>query len=98
MAITESGLYVQNFVDMMDATQLAFNYISDAMNCALGDNTPTPNFTPNPASSDISAAEVSGTGQTGKVALVPTPVLSCGTPAPSQGSAPATSPTAGVSW
>jgi len=75
MAITESGLYVQNFVDMMDATQLAFNYISDAMNCALVDNTATPNFTTNTAWADISAAEITGTGYTAKGAVLGTKTL-----------------------
>jgi len=75
MAITESGMFVQNFVDMFDATQLAFNYIGDAMNCALVDNTATPNFTTNTAWADISAAEVSGTGYTAKGAVLGTKTL-----------------------
>ncbi len=62
MAITESGLYVQNFVDMMDATQLAFDYVSDTIRCALVTDSETPNFSTDTAWADISANEVGASG------------------------------------
>jgi len=62
MAITESGMYVQNFVDTMDATQLAFNYIGDDMRCALVTDAAAPNFSTHTAWADISASEVAASG------------------------------------
>ncbi len=62
MAITESGLYIQNFVDTHDATQLAFDYISDTMTCPLVTDTEAPNFDTDTAFADISANEVGNSG------------------------------------
>ena len=44
MAITASGLYVVNWLDMFDATQLAFAYLADTMKIALFTDAITPNF------------------------------------------------------
>lgn len=68
MAWTASGLYVANWIDIVDATQLAINLNLDTYKIALQSNTATPNF-----STDVSwtnANEVFGTGwPTGGVAL-----------------------------
>lgn len=68
MAITVSGLYVANFIDVLDATQLAIDLSLATHKLALYNNTKTPNF-----SSDVSYSatnEVSGTGwAAGGVAL-----------------------------
>ena len=44
MSITASGLYVVTFIDVFDATQLAFAYLADTMKIALFTDTVTPNF------------------------------------------------------
>jgi hypothetical protein len=45
-----SGMFLVNWVDMFDATQLAFNMLSDTMKYALfTDTTTTPNFSTNTA-------------------------------------------------
>lgn len=68
MAITVSGLYVANFIDVLDATQLAIDLSLITHKWALYNNTKTPNF-----SSDVGYSatnEVSGTGwAAGGVAL-----------------------------
>jgi hypothetical protein len=68
VAITVSGLYVANFIDVLDATQLAIDLSLTTHKWALYNNTKTPNF-----SSDIAYSatnEVSGTGwAAGGVAL-----------------------------
>jgi hypothetical protein len=68
VAVTVSGLYVANFIDVLDATQLAIDLSLTSHKLALLSNSATPNF-----SSDVSWSntnEVSGTGwATGGVAL-----------------------------
>lgn len=66
MAITVSGLYCATFVDILDASQLAVDLVSDTVKCALFTNTITPNFTTDTAYgvSPYDANEVSGTGYT----------------------------------
>ena len=44
MAVTVSGLYVQNIIDMADGTQLALNFALDTHRVALLSNSATPNF------------------------------------------------------
>jgi hypothetical protein len=60
MAVTVSGLYVANIIDVFDATQLAVDLSLTTHKIALISNSATPNF-----SSDVSWSstnEVSGTG------------------------------------
>jgi hypothetical protein len=68
MAVTVSGLYVANMIDVYDATQLAVDLSLTTHKIALITNSATPNF-----SSDVSWSstnEVSGTGwASGGVAL-----------------------------
>lgn len=68
MAVTVSGLYVANFIDILDATQLAVDLSLTTHKWALLSNSATPNF-----STDVSWSntnEVSGTGwATGGIAL-----------------------------
>jgi hypothetical protein len=68
MAVTASGLYVTNMIDVFDATQLAIDLSLTTHKIALLSNAATPDF-----SSDVtwnSTNEVSGTGwATGGVAL-----------------------------
>jgi len=68
MAFTLSGLYVANWIDILDATQLAIDLSLTTHKLALYNNTKTPNF-----STDVSYSatnEVSGTGwAAGGVAL-----------------------------
>lgn len=68
MAITVSGLYVANFIDILDATQLAIDLSLTTHKLALYNNSKTPNF-----STDVGYSatnEVSGTGwAAGGVAL-----------------------------
>lgn len=68
MAITVSGIYVQNVVDVFDATQLAIDLSLTTHKIALLNNTATPAF-----DTDVtwnSTNEVSGTGwASGGIAL-----------------------------
>jgi hypothetical protein len=68
MTWTVSGLYVANFIDVLDATQLAIDLSLTTHKLALYNTTKTPNY-----SSDVSYSatnEVSGTGwPAGGVAL-----------------------------
>lgn len=68
MAWTASGLYVDNMIDVFDATQLAIDLSLTTHKIALQNNSATPDF-----SADVtwnSTNEVSGTGwATGGVAL-----------------------------
>jgi hypothetical protein len=60
MAWTVSGMYVANWIDILDTTQLAINLNLDTYKIALQSNSATPNF-----SSDVTwnnTNEVSGTG------------------------------------
>lgn len=68
MAITVSGLYVANFVDVLDATQLAIDLSLATHKWALYNNTKTPNYSSDTTYSATN--EVSGTGwAAGGVAL-----------------------------
>lgn len=68
MAITVSGLYVANFIDAFDATQLAIDLSLATHKIALLSNSATPNFSTD--ASWNSTNEVSGTGwASGGVAL-----------------------------
>jgi hypothetical protein len=72
MAWTASGLYVLNWIDLLDATQLAIDTSLTSHKIALYNNTETPNF-----STEVSYAatnEVTGTGYTagGQVITSPT--------------------------
>lgn len=72
MAITASGMYVNTFKKVFDATQLAFAYLADTCKVALFTNTITPDFSADTAYgvAPYNANEVSGTGYTaGGVAL-----------------------------
>lgn len=71
-AWTASGLYVLNWIDILDATQLAIDTSLTTHKIAMYDNTETPNF-----STEVSYAatnEVAGTGYTagGQVIVSPT--------------------------
>lgn len=68
MAVTVSGLYVANIIDMFDATQLAFDFSLTTHKIALLSNAATPNFSTDASWS--STNEVSGTGwASGGIAL-----------------------------
>lgn len=68
MAVTASGLYVANFVDVLDATQLAIDLSLTTHKIALLSNAATPNFSTD--ASWTSTNEVSGTGwASGGIAL-----------------------------
>lgn len=68
MAVTVSGLYVANFIDVLDASQLAFDLSLSSHKLALLSNSATPNFSTDVAYSTTN--EVSGTGwAAGGVAL-----------------------------
>lgn len=68
MAVTVSGLYVANMIDVFDATQLAIDLSLTTHKIALISNSATPNF-----STDVSWSntnEIAGTGWvTGGIAL-----------------------------
>ena len=62
MAFSLSGEYVLNIIDVMDATQLTFDYSISTHKQALYTNTLTPDFSAN--STYSSTNEVSGTNYT----------------------------------
>jgi hypothetical protein len=72
MAWTVSGLYVVNWIDILDATQLAINTALTTHKIAMYNNTETPNY----STETVYAAtnEVTGTGYTatGQVITSPT--------------------------
>jgi len=68
MAVTVSGLYVANMIDVFDATQLAIDLSLTSHKIALISNSATPNFSTDASWS--STNEVSGTGwASGGIAL-----------------------------
>jgi hypothetical protein len=75
MAFTSSGLYVVNFIDIFDATQLAIDLSLDSHKGALYLNALTPNYSTDSVYSATS--ESSGTGYTagGKAITGLTPTL-----------------------
>jgi hypothetical protein len=73
MAFSVSGLYVANWIDILDTTQLAVNLSLTSPKIAMYTNTLTPNY-----STDVSNAatnEVSGTGYTAPGQVVVSPTL-----------------------
>lgn len=60
MAITASGLFVPNFIDVLDATQLALDLSLTTHKIALYNNTHTPDYSGTGAYTAVN--EVSGTG------------------------------------
>ena len=60
MAITASGVYVQNIIDELDATNLGFDWTLTTHKFALLNNTPTPNFDTDVTWNNTN--EVTGTG------------------------------------
>lgn len=70
MAITASGIYTANMIDVFDATQLAIDLSLTSHKLSLISNSATPNFAGNGDASWNSTNEVSGTGwASGGVAL-----------------------------
>lgn len=70
MAVSASGLFVVNIIDVFDATQLAIDLSLTTNKIALISNSATPDFDTYDGWSDLSANEVSGTGwASGGVAL-----------------------------
>lgn len=72
MAVTVSGLFVANWIDILDATQLAIDLSLTTHKLALFSNSITPNFSSDTAwgVAPYNANEVSGTGwASGGVAL-----------------------------
>lgn len=68
MGVTVSGLFVANFIDVFDASQLAIDFSLTTHKIALLSNSATPNFSTGASWSNTN--EVSGTGwPTGGVAL-----------------------------
>lgn len=68
MAVTVSGLYVQNFIDELDATNIGFDFSLTTHKLSLLSNAATPNFDTD--ATWTSTNEVFGTGwATGGVAL-----------------------------
>ncbi len=65
MAITQSGLFVATFVDVLDTTQLAVNLDSDTLKAALYPSTITPDFNATAANAAYNAGVYSGTELTG---------------------------------
>lgn len=72
MAFATSGLYVANFIDILDASQLAIDLSLTTHKWAMYTNTLTPNFSTDAAYSATN--EVSGAGYTagGQVIVSPT--------------------------
>jgi hypothetical protein len=72
MAWTASGLYVVNWIDLLDGTQLAIDLSLTSHKIAMYNNTETPNYSTE--SAYAATNEVSGTGYTagGQVIVSPT--------------------------
>ena len=64
MAVTASGLFVPTFLDILDATQMAVDLVSDTVKCAMITNSSTPDFDTHDEWADLSGNEVSGTNYT----------------------------------
>ncbi len=73
MAITASGLYVTNFIDVLDTTQLAVDLDLETHRVALYLDALTPNFSTEVSYSATS--EASGTGYTAAGELLTTTVF-----------------------
>jgi len=77
MAATASGLYVLNWIDALDATQLALDLSLSTHKVAMFTNTITPNFSTDTAYgvAPYNANEVAGTGYTAGGVVVASPTL-----------------------
>lgn len=77
MAATLSGLYLLNWIDILDATQLAVDLSLTTNKIALFTNSITPSFSADTAYgvSPYNANEVSGTGYSAGGAVVASPTL-----------------------
>jgi hypothetical protein len=72
MAVTESGLYVATFVDVLDTTQLAIDLDLETHKLALYANTITPNFATDAAYSATGEHAASGSYVAGGFVLTGT--------------------------
>jgi hypothetical protein len=77
MAVTASGLFVANFIDILDGTQLAIDLSLTTNKVALFTNSITPNFSTDTGygASPYDANEISGTGYTAGGAAVASPTI-----------------------
>ena len=77
MAVTVSGLYLVNWIDILDATQLVVDLSLTTNKCALFTNSITPNYSTDTVygAAPYNANEVSGTGYTAGGAAVASPTL-----------------------
>jgi hypothetical protein len=77
MAITVSGLYLLNWIDILDATQLAIDLSLSTHKLAMFTNTITPNYSTDTAYAvaPYNANEVSGTGYTVGGAAIASPTV-----------------------
>ena len=77
MAVSGSGLFVVNFIDILDATQLAVDLSLTTNKWALFTNSITPNYTTDTAYgvAPYNANEISGTGYTAGGAVTASPTL-----------------------
>src|SRR5436190_21697479 len=71
MAFANSGLYVTNWIDILDATQLAIDTSLTSHRWALYTNTLTPNFSTDQSYSATN--EISGAGYTAGGATIASP-------------------------
>lgn len=77
MAVTASGLFVANFIDILDGTQLAVDLSLTTNKVALFTNSITPNFSTDVGygAAPYNANEISGTGYTAGGAAVASPTI-----------------------
>lgn len=77
MAVTVSGLYVANVIDILDATQLAVDLSLTSNKISLFTNSITPNFSTDVGygAAPYNANEVSGAGYTAGGQVVASPTL-----------------------
>lgn len=77
MAVTVSGLFVANWIDIVDASQLAIDLSLTTNKVAMFTNTITPNFSTDTAYNvaPYNANEVSGAGYTAGGAAVASPTI-----------------------
>lgn len=71
MAWTASGLYVLNWIDLLDATQLAYDTSLTTHKVALYNNTETPNYSTEDGYATTN--EITGTGYTAGGTVVASP-------------------------
>jgi hypothetical protein len=77
VAVTVSGLFVLNWIDIVDASQLAVDLSLTTNKVALFTNTITPNYSTDTAYAvaPYNANEISGTGYTAGGAAVASPTI-----------------------